>query len=53
MPPAGRPRASTRHLQLIRDLCSERARLIEEVKQLNATVQVYREVLRRGDAAVS
>jgi hypothetical protein len=40
-------------LDLIRNLCSERARLIEEVKQLSATVQVYRELLRRGDAAVS
>ena len=40
---------SARNLQLIRDLCSERARLLEEVKQLSATVQVYQELLRRAD----
>jgi hypothetical protein len=44
---ADQTRQSVRHLQLIRALCSERARLLEEVKQLSATVQVYKELLRR------
>jgi hypothetical protein len=49
---SGRPRTSDRNLQLIRDLCAERARLVEEVKQLSAAVQVYKEVARRTSAAV-
>jgi hypothetical protein len=47
----GRSRQSTRNLQLIRDLCAERARLVEEVKQLSAAVEVYKELLRRAEGA--
>jgi hypothetical protein len=46
---AAQSRPSARNLQLIRDLCSERGRLLEEVKQLSATVQVYKELLRRAE----
>jgi hypothetical protein len=46
---AGHPRRSPRHLEMIRNLCSERARLVEEVKQLSATVEVYKELLRRAE----
>jgi hypothetical protein len=48
-----RPRPSTQNLELIRDLCAERARLLEEVKQLSAAVQVYKELARRAAAPVS
>jgi hypothetical protein len=42
---------SDRNLQIIRELRSERRRLQEDVKQLTATVEVYRELLRRAENA--
>jgi hypothetical protein len=46
-------RPSPRTARLIRQLCDERARLREEVKQLNAAVHIYRELARRADRIVA
>jgi hypothetical protein len=36
--------------QLIRELCIERARLREEVRQLTASILIYQELTRRSGA---
>jgi hypothetical protein len=42
-----RRRSSKPRARLIRELCSERARLREEVKQLMAAIHIYRELASR------
>jgi hypothetical protein len=46
-----RQRQSARNLLLIRDLRAERARLIDEVRELTAAVKLYQELLRRTENA--
>ena len=38
-------------IQVIRDLCVERARLQEEIRQLSAAVLIYKELARRSGAS--
>jgi hypothetical protein len=35
-------------MRIIRQLCAERARLAEEVKQLSAAVRIYKELAQRA-----
>jgi len=37
-----------RTLRVIRQLCAERARLAEEVRQLSAAVRIYKELAQRA-----
>ena len=46
-----RSRAGNRTLRVLRQLCAERARLAEEVKQLSAAVAIYRDLAERTGAA--
>jgi hypothetical protein len=39
----------SRSIRVIRRLCAERSVLREEVRQLNAAVNIYRELARRPD----
>jgi len=43
-----RNRAAGRALRVLQQLCAERARLAEEVKQLSAAVHIYKELAERA-----
>lgn len=46
-----RTQTNGRTLRVLRQLCAERARLVEEVKQLSAAVAIYKELAARRQAA--
>jgi hypothetical protein len=43
-----RRRTAGRTMRVLRQLCADRARLTEEVKQLSAAVAIYKELAQRA-----
>ncbi len=44
------PKGSKRTMRLIRELCTQRAQLQEEVRQLRAAVGIYQELVKRAQS---